>query len=127
MINTKRPPGSNRIAETSSPATPRNYSTSTARGWPALAAVTTGLLLEKTRSNPNFERLVGPCEINGETIAQDLEPGHNATGSLVQNLRAGFVPPEPPNRTSRYFCDRYGRLGAIACGEAELRYNTLAG
>jgi hypothetical protein len=84
-------------------------------------------LLEKSRSNPDFERLVGACNINGETIALELERGRNATGSLVQNLRTGFVPPEPPNRTSRYFCDRYGRLGAIACGEAELRYNTLAG
>jgi hypothetical protein len=59
MIQTKRPPGSNRIAETSSPATRCNYSTSTTRARPALASVTTGLLLEKTRSISDFERSVG--------------------------------------------------------------------
>jgi hypothetical protein len=59
-------------------------------------------LLEKTGSNPDFECLVGPCKINGETIAPELELGRNAIGSLVQNLLAGFVPPEPPNRTSRH-------------------------
>ena len=32
----------------------------------------------------------------------ESERSLNATGSLVQNLRAGFVPPEPPNRTSRH-------------------------
>jgi hypothetical protein len=72
MIKTKRPPGSNRIAGTNSPATRCNYSTSTIRARPALASVTTGLLLEKTRSNPDFERLVGLCKINGETIALEV-------------------------------------------------------
>src|ERR1017187_10927139 len=47
------------------------------------------------------------CEINGETIALKLDRGRNAPGSLVQNLRAGFVPPEPSSgseleKTSRY-------------------------
>jgi hypothetical protein len=59
MIKTEHPPGSNRIAKTSPPATRCNYSTSTARARPASASLTTGLLLEKTRSNPDFEGLVG--------------------------------------------------------------------
>jgi hypothetical protein len=58
MIKTKRPPRSNRIAETSSPAISGNYSASTTRGRPAPASVTTGLLLEKTRSIPDCERFV---------------------------------------------------------------------
>jgi hypothetical protein len=28
--------------------------------------------MEKTRSNPDFERSVGTCEINGETIALEV-------------------------------------------------------
>jgi hypothetical protein len=70
MIQTKRPPGSNRIAETSSYATP----------------------LQLFR----FDNQGAACEINGETIADELERRRNGAGSLVQNLRAGFVPPEPP-------------------------------
>jgi len=58
MIKTEHPPGSNRIFETNSPATRCNYPTSTARARAASASVTTDLLLEKTRSNPDFERLV---------------------------------------------------------------------
>jgi hypothetical protein len=52
---------------------------------------------------PNGEETAwSACETNGEMIAQELERGRNATGSLVQNLHAGFVPPEPANRTSWY-------------------------
>jgi hypothetical protein len=54
MIKTKRPPGSNRIAETSSTATRCNYSTSTTRARPAPASVTTGLLLEQNKIEPGF-------------------------------------------------------------------------
>jgi hypothetical protein len=61
------------------------------------------------------------CEINGETIALELERRRNAAGGLVQNLRARFVPPEPPNRTSLVHSDRYEGLGAIACGESSGR------
>jgi hypothetical protein len=50
---------SNRIAETSSPATPLQLFRFDNQGAPASASVTTGLLLEKTSSNPDFERLVG--------------------------------------------------------------------
>ena len=51
---------------------------------------------EKESSNLNTQQSVGACEINGETIALELGPGRKATVSLVQNLRARFVPPEPP-------------------------------
>ena len=68
----------------------------------AATSVTTGFLLAKASPEQAGKRSAGISESYRETIALDLEPGHNATGSLVQNLRAGFVPPEPPNRTSRY-------------------------
>jgi hypothetical protein len=57
-----------------------------------------------------------------------LERGRNTTGNLVQNLRAGFVPPEPPNPYVLVLCDRYGRLGAIACNrEAGALCNWIRG
>jgi hypothetical protein len=62
-------------------------------------------------------RLVRPCEINGETIAMELERGRNATGSLVQNLRAGFVPPEPSNRTSRHSATATRVKGRLRVGK----------
>jgi hypothetical protein len=79
--------------------------------------VTAGLLPEKTRSNPDFDGLVGACEINGETIAQELERHPNATGSLVQNSARGFVPPEPPNCTSRYSATAAGVSGRLSVGK----------
>ena len=89
--------------------------------------MTPGLLPEKTRSNPDFERSVSACQQYAETIALELELGRNIPGSLVQNLRAGFAPPEPPNRTSWYSATAARDLGAIWGREAELRYNALAG
>ena len=53
--------------------------------------MTTGLLLEKTRSNPDFEGFVSGMP------KLELERGLKTIRSLVQNLLAGFVPPEPSN------------------------------
>src|ERR1035438_739871 len=50
----------------------------------------------------NTHQSVSARQRYGETIALELEHRRSAIGSLVQNLRAGFVPPEPPNRTSRH-------------------------
>src|ERR1035437_3642354 len=55
----KPPADSNRSPKPAPPRPRCNYSASTTRVRPASASVTTGLLLEKTRSNPDFEGLVG--------------------------------------------------------------------
>ena len=47
----------------------------------------------------------------------ELEPGRDTTGSLVQNLRAGFEPPEPHNRTSRYSATAAGVSGRFGPGK----------
>jgi hypothetical protein len=31
--------------------------------------------MEKAKSNPDFDRSVGACEINGETIAHEFDRG----------------------------------------------------
>jgi len=81
------------------------------------------LLSGERESNPDSDRSVGACEINRETIAHELERSPNAAGSLVQNLRAGFVPPEPPNRTSGYFATATrvsGDLGQGSPGDSPI-------
>ena len=68
------------------------------------------------------------CEINGETITHELERGRNATASLVQNLRAGFVPPEPANRTSWYSAIAAGVSGRLrATGRPSFATTRLLG
>ena len=62
---------------------------------------------------------VGACEINGETIAHELERRRNATGSLVQNFRAGFVPLELPNRMSWYSATTTRVSGRLRVGKPE--------
>jgi hypothetical protein len=47
----------------------------------------------------------------------ELELRRNATGSLVQNLRAGFVPLESANRTSWYSVTAIVGLWAISLRE----------
>jgi hypothetical protein len=78
-------------------------------------------------SNLTTQRSVSDCEINDETITHEFERGRNATGSLVQNLRAGFVPPEPSNPVRLGTLRSLQGSRAIWCREAELRYNALAG
>jgi hypothetical protein len=51
-------------------------------------------------------------------IAMELKRGRNTTGRLVQNLRAGFVPPQPVDRTSWYSATAARVSGAIECGKA---------
>jgi hypothetical protein len=68
---------------------------------------------------------VGPCEINGETIAHELERDRNATGSLVQNLRAGFVPPEASSGSEFEKTFRYN-FGTLE-GERKSDFSSLSG
>jgi hypothetical protein len=49
----------------------------------------------------------------------ELEPGRDTTGSLVQNLRTGFVPPEPPNRTSWYSANAARVSGRFRAGKKD--------
>jgi hypothetical protein len=53
----------------------------------------------------------------------ELEPGRDTTGSLVQNLRTGFVPPEPPNRTSWYSANAARVSGRFGAGKPETVLN----
>jgi hypothetical protein len=84
----------------------------------AATSVTTGPYWRK-RDRTRILSAWPACEINGETIAHELERRRNATGSLVQNFRAGFVPLELPNRMSWYSATTTRVSGRLRVGKPE--------
>ena len=80
-------------------------------------------LLGKTRKRlriSTHSNRSAPVRQTAKRSRWKLERRRNATGSLVQNLRAGFVPPEPPNRTSWYSATTTWVSGRFGAGKPSL-------